>query len=255
MNRKTERLKSKWDLVEGQRLHARISMNPIPEERPTIVLVHGLSVSSHYMVPIARALAPYYHIYAPDLPGYGKSTKPSHVLNITEMADALAAWMQAMGLRQAVLLGNSLGCQTIVKFALRHPEKITRAILVGPTMDPQAPSIFRQAMRLLWDCLHEPLSLLFILITEYLAAGFRRTIRTTQYALDDPMREELCHLHVPTLVVRGSRDPICSQRWAEEVAALVPKSQFAVIQGAAHAVNYNSPRDLATLVRQFLNEE
>src|SRR5205807_1247146 len=124
-NRKTERLKSKWDLVEGQRIYARISVNPVPEDRPTIVLVHGLSVSSHYMVPLARALAPYYHIYAPDLPGYGKSPKPAHVLNITEMADILAAWMRAMGLQQAVLLGNSLGCQTIMKFALRYPERIT----------------------------------------------------------------------------------------------------------------------------------
>lgn len=61
-------------------------------------MVHGLVVSSRYMVPTAIRLAPYYHIYVLDLPGFGKSDKPSHVLNITELSDFLVDWMQAIGL-------------------------------------------------------------------------------------------------------------------------------------------------------------
>lgn len=254
MRQQTGRLKSQWMMVEGQRMHMRASVNPLPEGSPSIVLVHGLSVSSHYMVPTAIALAPYYHVYAPDLPGFGKSAKSAQMLTITQMADTLASWMQAMNLQQAVLLGNSLGCQTIVNFALRYPEKVTQAILAGPTMDSQARTLPQQALRLLRDCLHEPPSLLPLLTREYLAAGFRRTLRTVQYALDDPIEEELPQLHIPVLVVRGSRDPICTQRWVEEVAALLPNSQLAVISGAAHAVNYNAPQELASLVRCFLSE-
>ncbi len=255
MNQQTGKLKSTWATVNGQRIHTRISVNRVAEESPTIVLVHGLSVSSHYMVPTAIELASYYHVYAPDLPGFGKSAKSAHVLSIIELADTLAAWMQVMGLQQAVLLGNSLGCQTIVKFALRYPERITRAILAGPTMDPRAPTIFQQGMLLGLDCMREPPSLLPLLLREYLASGFRRTVCTVQYALDDPIQQELPSLHVPTLVVRGSRDPICSQSWAEEVASLVPQSQLAIIEGGAHAVNYNSPEELAALARKFLSQE
>jgi 2-hydroxy-6-oxonona-2,4-dienedioate hydrolase len=171
-------LNSIWMKVNGASMHARRSENSVPPSASTVVLVHGLSVSSGYMVPTAVRLAPYYHVYLPDLPGFGKSAKPSHILTIPELADALADWMQVMGLPPAVLLGNSLGCQIIVNFALKYPERLTHAVLVGPTMDPQARSIHQAALRLLLDIPCEPLPFLPVLVREYLAAGPRRTIRT-----------------------------------------------------------------------------
>ena len=84
--------------VNGASMHARRSENSLPPTASTVVLVHGLSVSSGYMVPTAVRLAQYHHVYLPDLPGFGKSAKPSHILTIPELADALADWMQAMEL-------------------------------------------------------------------------------------------------------------------------------------------------------------
>src|SRR3712207_6887962 len=51
------------------------------------------------------------HVHIPDLPGFGRSTKPPKVLTIPDLADALAAWMAEAGLGRAALVGNSLGCQ------------------------------------------------------------------------------------------------------------------------------------------------
>jgi pimeloyl-ACP methyl ester carboxylesterase len=47
-----------------------------------VVLVHGLMISSLYMVPTARCLAPHVPVYAPDLPGFGLSGKPRRVLSV-----------------------------------------------------------------------------------------------------------------------------------------------------------------------------
>jgi 2-hydroxy-6-oxonona-2,4-dienedioate hydrolase len=152
------KLKSTWTKVNGLSMHARLSTNAAPPTRETVVLVHGLSVSSGYMVPTAEQLASHYRTYAPDLPGFGKSAKPSHILTIPELADALAAWMQVMGLPPAILVGNALGCQIIVNVALRYPECITHAVLVGPTMDPKARTLRQAALRLLLDARGEPLS-------------------------------------------------------------------------------------------------
>src|SRR5579859_7652810 len=175
-----DNLESLWTKVNGIPLYARCSTRSAPLTASTVVLVHGLSVSSGYMVPTAVNLAPSYHVYLPDLPGFGKSAKPSHILTVPELADTLADWMQLMGLPPAVLLGNSLGCQIIVNFALKYPERITHAVLVGPTMDPQARSIHQAALRLLLDMPCEPLFFLPVLLGEYLAAGPRRTLRTLQ---------------------------------------------------------------------------
>jgi pimeloyl-ACP methyl ester carboxylesterase len=247
-------LKSIWTKVDGTSMYARLSENVIPSTAQTIVLVHGLSVSSGYMVPTAMHLAPHYHVYLPDLPGFGKSAKPSHILTVPELADALADWMQLMDLPPAVLLGNSMGCQIIVNFALKYPERITHAVLVGPTMDPKARSIHQAALLLMLDAPYEPLSFLPVLLREYLIAGPRRTIRTLQYAIANRMEEHLPAVQAPTLILRGACDPIVGQEWTEEVHRLLPNSQLAVVPGAGHAVNFNSPGMLVDAVRAFLSK-
>ncbi|GAC1432686.1 MAG: alpha/beta hydrolase [Ktedonobacteraceae bacterium] len=240
--------------ANGLSMYIRTPKDRIRADAPTIILVHGLSVSSGYMMPTAVRLAPHYHVYLPDLPGFGRSPNPPHILNIAELADALASWMQTMKLPPATFLGNSMGCQIIVNFTLRYPQCINRAILVSPTMDTKALTIHQEAQRLLRDTPCEPLHFLPVLLREYALAGISRTIRTLQYAFEDPMEEHLPHVHVPTLVVRGSRDPIVPQDWAEKVNRLLPNSQLVVVQGAGHAVNFNSPDELVHLVRWFLRD-
>src|SRR5437867_1857927 len=99
MNQQIGKLKSLWTTVNGLRMHARVSLDLAPTQE-AVVLVHGLVVSSRYMIPTATRLAQHYRVYVPDLPGFGKSAKPSHTLTITELADALAAWMHELGLEQ-----------------------------------------------------------------------------------------------------------------------------------------------------------
>src|SRR4051812_29858976 len=57
-------------------IFARAATGRAPPGRPPVVLVHGLVISSRYMVPLARALAPDFPVYAPDLPGFGESGGP-----------------------------------------------------------------------------------------------------------------------------------------------------------------------------------
>lgn len=255
MSERIGKLESKWTIVNGLSIHARVSVAPVPVEDSAIVMVHGLVVSSRYMVPTALWLAPYYHVYALDLPGFGKSDKPSHVLNITQLSDFLADWMQAIGLKQATFLGGSMGCQVIANFALRHPERISRAILVAPSMDPRARMAYQEILRWLLNGSREPLSLFPIVLRDYLDAGLRRFACTFQYALQDRIEEHLPHVQCPALVVRGSYDTIVPQRWAEEAARLLSKGQLVVIPRAAHDVNYNSPVKLTCVIRTFMSGE
>jgi 2-hydroxy-6-oxonona-2,4-dienedioate hydrolase len=64
-------------VVADLRVHYRISTCPVPAERPPVVLVHGYGMSSRYMAPLAEALACDFQVYAPDLPGFGRSDGPS----------------------------------------------------------------------------------------------------------------------------------------------------------------------------------
>jgi len=235
-------------------MHVRASENPLLKDRPALILVHGLVVSSRYMVPIAELLSARYRVYVPDLPGFGKSGKPPHVLGLVELSNTLAAWMQKAGLERAAFLGNSFGCQIIADLSVRHPGRVERAVLQGPTMDPRGRTVLRQIGGFLLDMPREPPSLLAIELLDYLSAGPVRSWRTFRYALEDRIENKLPNMRVPTLVVRGSRDRIVSQRWAEEVTGLLPTGRLVVIPGAAHTANYGWPLEFAREVQAFLGD-
>jgi 2-hydroxy-6-oxonona-2,4-dienedioate hydrolase len=205
------------------------------------------------MVPTAEQLAPFGRVYAPDLPGYGKSYKPAKVLTLSELADALVDWMDALDLAKAHLVGNSFGCQIIAEFGLRYPERIDRLVLQGPTVDPSARSLSKQLIRLMINSRREQRSMGGITLKDYRAAGLSRIYGTIKMALADRIEEKLPLINAPTLVVRGERDPVVPQSWAEKVTTLLPNARLHVIPDAAHTVNYSVPEKFAAAIIPFLS--
>jgi pimeloyl-ACP methyl ester carboxylesterase len=219
---------------------------------PPLVLVHGLAVSSRYFAPFIRELARTRTVLAPDLPGYGRSATPARPLDIPELADALDEWLELTGVAPAPLVANSLGCQVAVDLAVRRPERVTRLVLLGPTMDPSAPTILRQALRLALDTLRETPGLWVAETIDYLRMGPRRTIATARLALQDPFAEKASRVPHPALVVRSGRDAIVSQEWAERVARLLPDGRLTVIPGEPHAAHWSAAAQVARVVEEFL---
>jgi pimeloyl-ACP methyl ester carboxylesterase len=245
-------LASRWTEAAGYRWHARVAIGDAPAGATPVVLVHGLGVSSRYMVPTARRLARFFPVYAPDFPGFGRSERPATALTLPELADGLVAWLDASGLDRPVMVANSLGCQVVVDLALRHPTRLSCAVLAGPTGDPDAAGLLGMIGRLLADVPREPLSALPLQAFDYLAAGPLRDLRTARAMMRDPFVAKLPLVPHPVLVVRGERDPIAPQRWVAEVANRLPKGELAIVPGAAHIVNYSHARALVSLVRAFL---
>ena len=255
MGGKKETLESRWAKVCGRLVHYRASVDSPAGTDSPVVLVHGLGVSSRYMIPTAERLAPRRRVYAPDLPGFGRSEKPARALNLAELSEALSSWMDEVGIPRAVLLGNSIGCQVIVRLALKEPARVERMVLVSPTVDRGARTVFRSFARLLLDIPRERLSLPFIALLDYLQAGLGRTAQTFGYAMQDRVEEKLPRVAQPALVVRGGRDPVVSEQWAAEVSRLLPAGRLAVLPGAPHAVNHHSPEELAAVVLDFLRDK
>ena len=255
MRERIGQLDSRWTVVHGLSMHSKISVEPVPADAPAVILVHGAGLSHRYLMPIAVRLAPYLRVYVPDLPGYGLSADPGYVLTIPKLADALADWMPTVGLERAAFLGNSMGCQIIAQFAVRHPACIERAILQGPTTDPQARTWWQQAWRWVKKMGGEKREQTPINLREYRDAGLHRVFRSLQLSFfEDRIEEQLPQVRVPTLVVRGSRDTIVPQRWAEEVTRLLPAGRLVVVPGAFHTMNFQQPLELARVSLPFLLE-
>ncbi|MDM9382540.1 alpha/beta hydrolase [Chlorogloeopsis sp. ULAP01] len=253
MNLRKGRLESQYTNVDGLWMHSRVSVDVLPQDAPVVILVHGVVVSSRYMIPTAELLAPYYRVYAPDFPGYGESDKPKHVLELPELADTLCRWMDAVRIERATMLGNSFGCQIIAEFAMRHSDRLERAVLQGPTIDRHARNLPQQLWRFILNSPLEDPSQTPIQIYDYWLAGLPRFARTVQIALTDRIETKLPYLRVPTLVVRGKEDPVVSQEWTEEVVNLLPDARLVVIPSGGHTLNYSKPLELSRVTRAFID--
>lgn len=218
---------------------------------PVLVFVHGLGVSSRYFVPLMGELAGGFRCVAPDLPGHGRGGGAPAGLDVRGEADALGAFLERHALVDVTLVAHSLGCQVVAALAERDPARTAPLVLISPTLDPATRNHFWFTFFRASVC--EPLSLLPILVADYLRFGLRRFLTTFRYALADDITARLPHLGVPALVIQGGRDHIVTVPWAAEVARRLPRGELCVIADGAHAVHYSCPAAVGGLVRAFLN--
>jgi pimeloyl-ACP methyl ester carboxylesterase len=112
------------------RIHSRL--RDVMTNQPPIVLVHGRGIASAWFVPLAARLSKDAPVFAPDLPGHGRSDPDARDLTVPELAQALGHWMEAMGLRGAVVVGHGIGCQVAVNAVAARPELASQVVLVAP---------------------------------------------------------------------------------------------------------------------------
>ncbi|MEV4090296.1 alpha/beta hydrolase, partial [Nonomuraea fuscirosea] len=219
-----------------------------------VVCVHGAGVSSRELLPFVRVLGERHDAWSVDLPGFGRSDKPAEPLTLAALADAVAAWIVEARLDRPCLLGGSFGCQVAVEVAARHGERVGALVLVGPTVDPQARSWVRMAARWLRNSVRESPRMVPLNLADYRDAGLRQVLASFGASMRDRVEDKLPHVSVPALVVRGGKDRMVSQAWAEQVARLLPRGRLVVMEGLPHMVPYRDPGALAEQVAVFLAE-
>ncbi|ALJ20038.1 alpha/beta fold hydrolase [Microbacterium sp. No. 7] len=99
------------------------------DDAPTVVLVHGVT-SSHLAWQFVADLLPDVRIVAPDLRGRGRSNGVRGAAGMSAHADDLAAVFAHLGIAPTLVVGHSMGGFVAVVFAHRHPELVTRLLLV-----------------------------------------------------------------------------------------------------------------------------
>jgi pimeloyl-ACP methyl ester carboxylesterase len=204
------------------------------------------------MLPTARLLLHPADVHVLDLPGDGPSETPDRDLRLAEYAEIAAAWLASTELAHATWIGHSFGSQVLVQLASERPALVDRLVLISPTVDPKARTLPDQLGRLLIDAGQEPPRLLRLLARDYLRTGFRRLLGIGRVAVRDRMEQKLPFIEAPTLVVRGGRDPLVPERWAKQIATLLPHGQLTVIPHATHAVQFVAPVELAQALEEFL---
>lgn len=93
-----------------------------------LVVIHGLFGSLENLGVVSRQLSDEFSVYALDLPNHGRS-EHTHTTSLTQMAEAVIAWMDRVGLQQAHFLGHSLGGKISMEIALRYPDRVGKLVV------------------------------------------------------------------------------------------------------------------------------
>jgi pimeloyl-ACP methyl ester carboxylesterase len=239
--------------LEGKDVFVRVGPE-VPGSVP-IVHVHGFAISGSSLMPAARQLASYATCVVPDLPGHGKSDDRASVLGIPALGDALLRFLDAMELDKVVLLGNSMGCPVGLEAAHVAPDRIHRLVLASPAGGVHNQPLARAFVQLFRDLFREDPRQGKVAFPDYVRFGPVHALDMFNQLIKFPSQERMLRTPVPTLAVIGSRDPLMPPpHRVREVARMAPEHvTLAVIEGAAHAINWSHPGELAHVVSSWLD--
>jgi pimeloyl-ACP methyl ester carboxylesterase len=213
-----------------------------------VVLVHGLSGSTRWWSRNIPALAEGYSVYLLDLPGFGAMRRLRRRFVLSEAASWISAWMEAVGLQSAHLVGHSMGGYVCVRLAARRSEVVRRLVLVAPA----GRSMFGYLGPLLSAARYATPSFLSVLVYDALRMGPVTLWRAARDLLAEDVRADLQRIEAPTLLIWGENDTLVPPAAGCVLREEIPDSRLLVLNGAAHVPMFDRPVEFNAAILTFL---
>ena len=212
-----------------------------------LILLHGNGEDNEYFVGQIDALSRYYHVYALDTRGHGKTPRGEAPFTIRQFADDLLAFMDEHHIGKANILGFSDGGNIAMVFAMKHPDRVDRLILDGANLDAKGvkPSI------------QIPIEIGY----RFARLFARKSEEAARHAemlglmVNDPnvSPEELAKIQSKTLVMAGTRDMI-KEKHTRLIASHIRDSRLVFIDGD-HFIANKCPDAFNRAVLEFLGKD
>lgn len=260
------RVQSNYVMTPEGRVHyyeaePRIEGGGIP-----LVLVHGLADRSESWAPMLKRLKKAgFHVYAPDLLGYGRSPQPGDSdYSIPTQEKLVTDFIQSLGLQKTDIGGWSMGGWITLKLALDHPELIDRVVVydaAGITMKVEDPKIFHPESEADVNTLFgkmEP----GLVLPHYVTSDLLKVLQQQQWVVDrgmnsmlagkDVLDKDLPNLKEPLLIVWGKNDQLTPLSVGEGMHAMLPNSELDVLEGCGHLSPKTCSSRAASATADFL---
>ncbi|QNI38113.1 alpha/beta fold hydrolase [Edaphobacter albus] len=263
-------VKSEYVEAGGYRLHY-FEAKPTHGDGAPLLLIHGLGARGEdwrAMIPAMAARG--FHVYVPDLPGYGRSSKPKDAdYSISMEERAVVAFAQAIHLPHAFVGGWSMGGWVAMKMTLDHPEMVNRLVVYDSAgiyfpadfgselfVPTNAPAIAR-LMKMLSP---HPKP-----IPEFVERAVLRKIAHNSWVVvrsvsamangRDLLDFRLENIHQPTLVVWGSADELIPLEVGKRIHESIPNSSLSLIKGCGHLAPLECWQPVAEATDEFLRAQ
>ena len=233
-------------------------------KRPPVILIHGAGGTHLSWPPQIRRLADE-KIYAPDLPGHGKSEGEGRQ-SIDEYVDDVIAFMAELKIRSAVIVGISLGSAVALTLALKYPKQVLGLGLLGSGSKlPVSPMLletagnpigFESAVEtVIKDCFspESPQNLIELSKRSMLEIRPPVLLGDLLACNEFDVTGQLDKIKAPTLIISGAEDKMTPSKFSELLQAGIVNSQFHVLENVGHMVMLEQPDAVADLLKQFID--
>ncbi len=217
---------------------------------PAVVLIHGLSGSGRWWEHNVPVLARHYRVYNVDLVGFGRSRGQRLVLR--EAGGWFTEWLQVVGIKEAHLVGHSMGGYIATEVAVRLPAVVRRLVLVDALVMPMGPGLVRHTLDLARAARYMRLSFLPVLVSDMLRAGPRTMWQATQEVLSADLSDRLGAVQAETMVVWGEKDTLLVPELGRRLTERLARAHFVCIEGAGHNPMWDRPQRFNELLLDFL---
>ena len=220
-----------------------------------VVLVHGLSGSARWWLPIVPELAGRYRVHVLELPGFGARGRSRPRFALRDGASWLVASLEEAELARAHLIGHSMGGLICLRVAARHPELVARLALIAPAGLASRRSTVGHVVPLLRALAQSPPALVPVLVRDALHAGPRTLWQASRDLLREDVRADLAAVRCPTLLVWGERDPLVPPTLAEVFRSEIENCRLLLLERAGHVPMFDRPHEVASALSAFLAGE
>ena len=213
-------------------------------EGDALILLHGNGENSDYFQGQMEEFARYYHVYAIDTRGHGKTSRGNAPFTIRQFADDLLGFMDAHRIEKAHLLGFSDGGNIAMIFAMKYPDRVNRLILNGANLDAKG---VKRAVQVPIE-----MGYWFASLFARMSQSAKRNAEMLGLMVNDPnvLPEELASIQAKTLVIAGTKDMIKDEH-TRLIAQSIPGAQLVVLDGN-HFVANKCPQAFNKAVIGFL---
>jgi len=253
---------------------------------PDVLLLHGLGGTRASLFETAGALSGRYRVHAPDLPGFGSSSKPAlGAYNSRWFAEIMLGLMDELGIESAHVVGNSMGGRVALEMGLSAPQRVDSLGLLCPAvawikrglhpivrlLRPEfglLPHGFRRSVvaSQFWSIFHDR-DAVDPAVGELMVDEFRRIYHSAggRYAflasarniyLEAPFGESgfyprLAGLTSPALFIWGEHDRLVPAAFSRYVGRWLPDAQQVTLRDCGHVPQVERPEETNGLLMRF----
>jgi pimeloyl-ACP methyl ester carboxylesterase len=239
-----------------------------------VIFLHGVTDSWHSFERVLPLLPPSIHAFALSQRGHGDSSRPPSGYRFADMSADLLAFLDAVGLRTAAIVGHSMGASVAQRFVIDHPDRVDRIVLmaafttyddpgfvdfvassIAPLSDPITADFARE-WQLSTTARPMPADHLDAVVSETLKVPARVWREVFDGFLKTPdFTSELTKVSVPVLLMWGDRDSYALRAAQDRLREVMPKARFIAYEGSGHALHWENAEQFTNDLVPFLTSQ